>query len=191
MEKYLNENLLDGEQILWKGRSAPFKLLAPPYSRTLPILWSASLLVLVGFVFLFIPFARYMHIDSIQILLTIVLAAWIPFIIGLHAVADKNTIEKHVMYVFTNYRAITLTSREMHSMLINASTPYRLELLPDGNEILYIGDACNTKSYASRANTITGIHKGNRKSGHITGLVFYGLRDALDICRQYTPFTEV
>ena len=105
--------------------------------------------------------------------------------------ADKNTIEKHVMYVFTNYRAITLTSREMHSMLINASTPYRLELLPDGNEILYIGDACNTKSYASRANTITGIHKGNRKSGHITGLVFYGLRDALDICRQYTPFTEV
>lgn len=35
-------------------------------------------------------------------------------------------------------------------MLITPATPYRLEVLPDGNEILYIGDACKTNAYMSR-----------------------------------------
>ena len=76
-------------------------------------------------------------------------------------------------------------------MLITPATPYRLEVLPDGNEILYIGDACKTTSYMSRSNTVTGIHGDNTDQNKITGLVFYGLRNTPEVLRQFTPFSLV
>ncbi len=191
MDKYLGENLLDGERILWKGKSEPFKLLAPPYSRSLPLLWTVSLGILLIALFLFLPFARNMQVDSMQLLFLFVIVALVPATLCFHSIADKRYIEKHITYIFTNYRAISLTPKEINSMLINASTPYRLETLPDGNEILYIGDACNTTSYLSRENTITGIRKDAADANRITGLVFYGLHNAQDVCRQYTPFVEI
>ena len=76
-------------------------------------------------------------------------------------------------------------------MLITSSTPDRLEILPDGNEILYIGDACKTNAYMSRANTVTGIHGDNNDQNKITGLVFYGLRNTPELLRKFTPFPLV
>ena len=132
MEKYLNENLLDGEKILWRGKSEPFKLLAPPYSRSLPFLWIASIVILVFFSMVFIPFAIRLHFNFVQIIFWIVFVMLMPFSLCVHSVLDKKTIEKRISYVLTNYRAITLTPKEINSMLISSSTPYRLETLPDG-----------------------------------------------------------
>ena len=68
---------------------------------------------------------------------------------------------------------------------------YKRQVLPDGNEILYIGDACKTNAYMSRANTVTGIHGDTTDQNKITGLVFYGLRNTSELLRQFTPFPLV
>ena len=174
MDRYLSENLLDGEKILWKGRSEPFRLLAPPYSRSLPLLWTACLSLLTFFAFVFIPFAQQMRVHALQFVLCLMLVILTPLSLCIHSIIDKNIIEKHI-----------------RSMLITPATPYRLEVLPDGNEILYIGDACKTNAYMSRANTVTGIHGDTTDQNKITGLVFYGLRNTSELLRQFTPFPLV
>ena len=191
MDRYLSENLLDGEKILWKGRSEPFRLLAPPYSRSLPLLWTACLSLLTFFAFVFIPFAQQMRVHALQFVLCLMLVILTPLSLCIHSIIDKNIIEKHMVYIFTNYRAISQTPREIRSMLITPATPYRLEVLPDGNEILNIGDACKTNAYMSRANTVTGIHGDTTDQNKITGLVFYGLRNTSELLRQFTPFPLV
>ena len=95
MDRYLSENLLDGEKILWKGRSEPFRLLAPPYSRSLPLLWTACLSLLTFFAFVFIPFAQQMRVHALQFVLCLMLVILTPLSLCIHSIIDKNIIEKH------------------------------------------------------------------------------------------------
>ena len=53
-----------------------------------------------------------------------------------------------------------------------------------------IRDACKTKASASRANTVLGVRKDKEDPSKITGLVFYGVKDAADVCSKYAAFAK-
>ena len=101
MDRYLSENLLDGEKILWKGRSEPFRLLAPPYSRSLPLLWTACLSLLTFFAFVFIPFAQQMRVHALQFVLCLMLVILTPLSLCIHSIINCFKICKYILNLFS------------------------------------------------------------------------------------------
>lgn len=79
--------------------------------------------LLTFFAFVFIPFAQQMRVHALQFVLCLMLVILTPLSLCIHSIIDKNIIEKHMVYIFTNYRAISQTPREIRSMLITPATP--------------------------------------------------------------------
>ena len=92
--------------------------------------------------------------------------------------------------MLTNYRAFVIGDERANMMRIDKTPDYRTEIQEDGTEIIYIGDACKTKASASRANTVLGVRKDKEDPSKITGLVFYGVKDAADVCSKYAAFAN-
>ena len=99
-------------------------------------------------------------------------------------------IKNDLTYVLTNYRAFVIGDERANMMRIDKDTDYRTEMQEDGTEIIYIGDACKTKASSSRANTVLGVRKDKENPSKITGLVFYGVKDAANVCSKYAAFAR-
>lgn len=181
MDKYLEENLLDGEKVLWRGRSESFRILSGAYAKTLPVIWAVSGIILAAFAVWFIPFALRIRPSVPQMLFTCVMAAVIPVSLCAHSVSDCRIIQKELEYALTSCRAIAVRGNSGMFMRIDENTPYRTEIQEDGTEILYIGSACDVRSSGSRAKAVMGVYGDPENPNRVTGMVFYGLKDAQKI----------
>lgn len=190
MGNKFREELLDGETVLWEGKSEPFAVLSGAYKQKLPVLWIVCAIYIVVFAVAYLPFAFRTQTDSIQLIFACVLACIIPVSLCAHSFSDPKLIKNDLTYVLTNYRAFVIGDERANMMRIDKNTDYRTEIQEDGTEIIYIGDACKTKASASRANTVLGVRKDKENPSKITGLVFYGVKDAANVCSKYAAFAR-
>ena len=138
----------------------------------------------------YLPFAFRTQTDPIQLIFACVLACIVPVSLCAHSFSDPKLIKSDLTYVLTNYRAFVIGDERANMMRIDKDTDYRTEMQEDGTEIIYIGDACKTKASSSRANTVLGVRKDKENPSKITGLVFYGVKDAADVCSKYAAFAR-
>ena len=129
MNQYLNENLLDGEKVLWEGKSERLKILSGPYAKTLPRVWTISGIVLALFAVWYVLLIMKTGFSVSQFLITAVLVGIVPVSLCFHSVSDCNIIQRDLTYVLTNYRAIILGGHDVKSMRITEDTEYRIDFL--------------------------------------------------------------
>ena len=191
MKEYQDFDLLDGEEILWQGKSEPFGILSGPYRRRLILTWIISAVVLVTFAASYLPYAVRSQSDLVQIIFTSSLVGIVPVSLCFYSIKDVKTIQSKLRYVLTNNRALLLGANELRHIRISENTAYRIEVCDDGTEILYIGDGCRTKAGSSRKHTIMGVRGDDSNYTKITGLVFYGLKNAEEVCKRYAVFAKI
>lgn len=184
MKDYLNGVLKDGEQVLWEGKPEPFKLLEGVYKKSILTLWgilgAVYVLAVVGYLSTAIkrgdPFASIM-------MLVVVITVFIVFILTV-PISDRKTLITSTRYILTDRRAIIINKAGVKSMPVNKETPCKVAHLDNNTDVLYFGDACEIKADKSRKAAVAGITASGSKD--ITGLAFYGIKDAKEICMNYT-----
>ena len=190
MNQYLNENLLDGEKVLWEGKSERFKILSGPYEKTLPRVWTISGIVLALFAVWYVLLIMKTGFSVSQFLITAVLVGIVPVSLCFHSVSDCNIIQRDLTYVLTNYRAIILGGHDVKSMRITEDTEYRIESVGDGIDAIFIGDACMFKGTSGREKAVLGIYGDDTNQGRVTGMVFYGVKNGEEICKNHAVFAK-
>jgi hypothetical protein len=184
MNEYLKDTLEDGEKVLWEGKAEPFKIMDEPYKTDTLIrlvgLGGLYLLAIIGY--LYQALSRGDGLSSVFVLVAILtifvgLVIQVPF-------SDQKVI-KRSNYILTDRRAIIADRSNMRSLYLNANTPCKILHLGNGTDILCFGDACNVKPTATRKAATVGI-AGEMGSKDLTGLAFYGIKDARKVCKDYT-----
>lgn len=190
MNEYLKTELLDGEEILWEGKSEDFKILSGPWAQTLPKVWAISGIVLAAFAIWYVTFVIKTGFSVSQFLITAVLVGLVPLSLCFHSVSDYKIIRKELTYVLTNYRAIVLRGREEKHMQIDENTAYTVESVGDGVDAIFIGDACKFKIGKSREKAVLGIYGDEQNQAKVTGMVFYGVKNGEEICKKHAVFAK-
>ena len=113
MEQQLHPYLLDGETVLWSGRTSPFKLRELPFRSSLYLLWLVSAAAAaISLLFLLPPLlSGQRSLGNTLIILVILLS--IPAILSLQPFSDKYKLETRVLYAITNLRAITMVDGQV------------------------------------------------------------------------------
>ena len=190
MREEVKDILYDGEKILWEGKAEPFELLEPPFKNSIILTWCISAVVVIAFLVLYIPF----HIRSggkmAQFVISFVLVCMIPFVLSIRPITTRNALRKKITYLFTTERAICVNDNQINAFVICKDTPCKLETLPGGSSVIYMGEgAMKIKSKGSRDASVFCIK--NSDSEDLTGMVFYGVKDAKAICKNFAPFSSV
>lgn len=174
MEDLLKKSLLEGESVLWSGKAAPFKLLEPPYGKSLFAIWGLSIVWIVGFAALYIPFALNIGIEWNTIVPMLILADFLPVLLSLRPILDQRDLQSKTLYAITNYRVISITRDQVKGLFLEAEM--ELDVLPESNGCgtVRIGLACKKSPLFVRAQSLMGVKDESGKK--IAGLAFYHLR---------------
>lgn len=190
MNEELQKELYDGEQILWQGKPEPFELMDAVYKKPLTVTWAASAAVLLIFFAFYIPFYIRTASKPSQLLIALFLVGLVPFALSFQPIATRRSLLKNVTYVFTNQRAICVNHTQINAFEISKETLCRVETLPNGSTVIYMGeDGCKIKPSSSRDAAVRRIKTPD--SDKLTGMVFYGVKNGVDICKNYTPFSNI
>ncbi|MCI8417316.1 MAG: hypothetical protein HFI33_07470 [Lachnospiraceae bacterium] len=189
MEK-LQDVLYEREKVLWEGKPEPFSLLDDTYKQPLLITWGVSIAVVAAFLAFYIPFYLRTEGTPTQLITALVLIGLIPFSLSIQPLTTKRSLDKKVTYLFTNQRAICINDTQINTFNITRETPCKLQKLPNGSSVIYMGeDGCKIKPTASRNAAVRRIKTPD--SPDLTGMVFYGVKDAMEVCKSFAPFSNV
>lgn len=190
MKVELKDVLYEGEKVLWEGKAEPFHLFDGPYKKSILLTWCISAIVVIAFLAFYIPFHIRSGGRAAQFVICFVLVCMIPFVFSLQPLTTKYALDKKVTYLFTNARAICINDTQVNAFSISADTPCRIESLPNGSDVIYMGEGgCRIKPTKNRNAAVLRIKSAD--SEDLTGMVFYGVKDAAAICKKFTPFSSV
>ncbi len=174
MEDLLRKSLLEGEAVLWSGKAVPFKLLEPPYGKSLCAVWVLSTVWIVGFAALYIPFALNTGIEWNTIVPMLVLADFLPVLLSVRPLLDKRELESKTLYAITNYRVFSITKDQVKSLFLKEETELDIVAESNGCGTVRIGLACKKSPLFLRSHALMGVKDETGKK--VAGLAFYHLR---------------
>ena len=172
MEQQLHPYLLDGETVLWSGRTSPFKLRELPFCSSLYLLWLISAAAAaMALLFLLPPLlSGQRSLGNTLIILVILLS--IPAILSLQPFSDKYTLETSVLYAITKLRAITMVDGQVLSLPLRSSTNASVGQRRDECGTLFIGSNAQWDTSRTLTDAVTGIPHLTEEN-QIDGLVFF------------------
>ena len=189
MEK-LQEVLYEREKVLWEGKPEPFSLLDDTYKRPLLITWVISVAVVAAFLAFYIPFYIRPQGRPQQLITALILIGLVPLALSVQPLTTKRSLDKKVTYILTNQRAICINDTQINTYNITRETPCKIQTLPNGSSVIYMGeDGCKIKPTGSRNAAIRRIKTPD--SPDLTGMVFYGVKDAREVLKSFAPFANV
>ena len=178
--------LLKDEKVLWEGKAEPFELLDKPYRNIFPVIWGVSVVIIAAFAGLYIPFFFRSGSTPGQFCMAFLCFVAPPLFVSLEPIFTKKTIEKNLSYVLTDKRALVINGKKVKAMVLEDNKEARIEKLSNGKDVLYIGkDACNSKTYSSRTNSVYAFHNPSKDPDVYTGVIFYSIPDAAQLCQKY------
>lgn len=190
MQAELKDILYEGEKILWKGKAEPFHLFDGPYKKSILLTWGASAAAIIAFLAFYIPYHIRSGCGAAQFVICFVLACMLPFVFSLQPLTTKYALDKKITYLFTTARAICINDTQINAFSISADTPCRIEPLANGSAVIYMGEeGCRIKPAKSRSAAVLRIKSAHSEA--LTGMVFYGVKDAAAVCKKFTPFSSV
>ncbi len=110
--------------------------------------------------------------------------------LSVQPLTTKRSLDKKVTYILTNQRAICINDTQINTYNITRETPCKIQTLPNGSSVIYMGeDGCKIKPTGSRNAAIRRIKTPD--SPDLTGMVFYGVKDAREVLKSFAPFANV
>lgn len=187
-EEVLKNTLKSGEKILWKGRAEPFAVMDGTNKGKIVrnMVTSSVIIAAILIAYYVVAISRSIGAGQNIVITLLAVGIWGFTLSGPYTLTRK--LMKETEYVFTNERAIMVGRFSAVALPISERTKCRIEKMDNGKDILYMGEAVNTKPAAARAVAVAGI---SDEKGGPTGLVFYSISDAEEICKAYTPLNLV
>ena len=176
-------HLRPGEKVLWTGHAEPF---SPADCPDWPSIQRMRLISAIAWAIVTVLCVIYMiHHHTAMPIILIGLAAVFPIVY----LASPNAERKNVMrciYMITDQRILCQGTERLCTFSYDENTPYHIETLKNGCDVLYIGEpALHCKPGFARAAATMGFRDG---MADYTGIVFYSVRDAEQLVRDYTTF---
>ena len=185
MSEKLKEFLTEDEKILWEGHPVPFKIMEKPYKTKLMVSWTVVILAALAAAIGFITSGLAGEGETSKTVIILAVIAFIPLACIVLPIMNKSKIEKST-YLLTNKRAIVETEDNILAMEIDERTPYKVEKMENGAEILYMGTATKKPMSKSRHVALSGLSEADDKV--TDGVVFYSIKNANEICMKHTSF---
>lgn len=173
MEERLNSILLDGEEVRWSGRPTPFKLMDLPSRNTILATWIISGAAFLVVMALLVPFYIRTGRNFIDMLVLLVITAFLPLMLSFRPVLDKRCLEHNTLYAITNFRAIALVKDDM--MFIPLSRKLKTAVAHQkgscGN--LCFGEAVDVNQNKQLATAVVGVRTEGSANPNVHGMMFY------------------
>lgn len=185
MSEKLKEFLTEDEKILWEGHPVPFKIMEKPYKTKLMVSWTVVILAALAAAIGFIASGLAGEGETSKTVIVLAVIAFIPLACIVLPIMNKGKIEKST-YLLTNKRAIVETEDNILAMEIDDRTPYKVEKMENGAEVLYMGTAAKAPMSKSRHVALSGLSEADDKV--TDGVVFYSIKNANEICMKHTSF---
>lgn len=185
MEQRLQENLLDGEQILWMGRPAPFKLMRCPYRTAFYVTWLVCGVVIATAAYHLLPV--FPHSDGVNadLLVILIVVSFFPILLSLRPILDKICLEKNTIYAITNYRVVSLVRDDFMYIPIHPQLQITIEAKEQDCGNVCFGDAAGQDVQKSRANAVLGIRKEHNQN-NMLGILFYHVQNPEKLLTYFT-----
>lgn len=184
----IERSLLEGERILWAGKSAPFKIMEKPYNMILLITWGvcALLLLLITVGYLPASLSGAYGFSSGDALLRCAIMASVPVFIAARPFLDKRILAKKTFYAITDYRVMVVSNYVLRTMSYDENIPVKVDMVTDDTGTITIGAAGKSAKWCGRRQTLVGVRdeKDSPMYPYI-GLTFYNVKDPEAVCRHF------
>lgn len=179
----IETNLLEGEEILWSGKSAPFPLLEKPYKITIISTWVICGVLLFGLSVFYLSYAIPVEESLKKILIVLSVLLGIPLLVAARPLMDYRILQRKACYAVTNYRVITAYSDKFYSLPLAEDMPLRVDRSTDTTGTILLGDASKHPERHGRMACVCGIREDSGNTSVISGFSFYNVEDPEAVCR--------
>ena len=181
--------LTEGERVLWEGKPEPFKLLDQSYKNRIIATWIASVVVMIAFAVVYSSLVFAKGHNTSKDIICLVVVELIPLIFIFRPFTERKKI-LNATYVITDQKAVIVGGSNDKVLELTPNTKYKIETIPSGFDVLYLGDTVEKASPTScRVLSIVGVE--SKEVGIYTGLVFYNIKNARQVCNAYLPSCTV
>lgn len=178
--------LKGNEELLWNGKGKADPLVNATNKTKLMIRWIVCAVIGIGFAAFYLPYAFSHGFPTNNTIISVGVVLALALVIAYGPIQEWRTLNGKVSYLLTNRRVLTIQDGNVREMTVDAQTPCRAERLDNNTYVVYIGEAaCRSKSSQARANALMGIKDD---ANQMTGMVFYGVSNAEDICRYLKAY---
>lgn len=183
MEQRLNDILLDGEEVRWSGRPAPFNLLDLPSRKSILTTWIISGAALVLVLAFLVPFYIETGRSLLDMAVLLVITAFLPLMISFRPVLDKRCLERSTLYAITNYRAIAFVKDDV--MFIPISRKLKTAVSAQGKNCgsLCFGEAVDVSVNKHLSTAVIGVRTEGSSNPNVHGMMFYHVNDPESLLR--------
>ena len=185
MKDYLDGVLENGEKVLWEGKPEPFELLEGSYKKSILTRWIILGAVYVALVGGYLAKSLGRGDSISNILMLIIVLTIFAVIILMAPISDRKALIANTKYVITDKRAIVINKDGAKAITLSKQTRCKVAHLENHTDVVFFGEACDVKENNSRSVAVKGLSSGKGKE--ITGIIFYGVNDAKELCMKNTP----
>lgn len=183
MEQRLNNILLDGEEVRWSGRPAPFKLMDLPSRSMILATWilsSAALALVLGFL---IPFYIRTGRSLLDTVVLLVITAFLPLMLSLRPVLDKRSLEHSTLYAITNYRAIAFIKDDVMFIPLSRKLKTAVAAQEGSCGSLCFGEAVDISRRKHLSTAVVGVRADGSSNPSVHGMMFYHVNEPESLLR--------
>ena len=176
MEKKLQDTLLEGEQIRWSGRPAPFRLRQCPDHRSCVLTWFLSLAAFLLIMSYFVPYYLQTQRSTVDLVILTVVVAFLPVMLSMRPLLDKYCLEQTTIYAITNFRVIAIVQDELMYIPLNHQLKVAIEKQDQDRGHLCFDAAVGKDIRKSRTNAVLGIRRDGTQN-NMLGMMFYNVNE--------------
>ena len=160
LESLVQENLNDGETVLWSGKPVGIKLLEAPYGSPIIIRWVVCLIfacVAIWYGLIFVPGSASIDINSNVIMLVFLIIA---VLVAVRPIMGINQLNKKYVYYITNQRALILikgVSNTVKQKPLTDAPEITTEMISEGRGNIFIGNMSDDKLKKARYSVLTPV----------------------------------
>ena len=185
MEEKLKDILLDGEEVRWSGRPAPFKLLELPSRKSILATWIISGCALALVLVFLIPFYIQTGRSLLDTAVVLVVAAFLPLMLSSRPVLDKRCLERDTLYAITNFRAIALVKEDMMFIPLSPKLKTAVAAQDGACGSLCLGEAVDVTPGKQLATAVIGMRTEGSANPNVRGMMFYHVNDPESLLRYF------
>lgn len=183
MEQRLNDILLDGEEVRWSGRPAPFKLMDLPSRNIILATWIICGTALIAVLSFLIPFYIQTNRNLLDMVVLLIIISFLPLMVSFRPVLDKRCLERSTLYAITNYRAIAFVKDDVMFIPLSRKLKTAVQAQDGSYGSLCFGEAVDVITRKQLSTAVIGVRTEGSSNPNVHGMMFYHVNEPESLLR--------